>query len=149
MEKAEVLVLCTHNSARSQMAEGFLRKYASDHFEVYSAGLEPTEVHPYAKRVMAEAGVDISDQYSKSVLDFLGKVHFGYVMTVCSKAEQECPIFPDVSVRLHWPFPDPAAATGSEEEQLAAFREVRDRIDERIQAWLKELSDGAGTLRAS
>jgi len=136
--KPKVLILCTHNSARSQMAEGFLRKYASDHFEVYSAGLEPTEVHPYAQRVMAEVGIDISRQYSKSVLDFLGKMHFGYVITVCSKAEQECPIFPDVSVRLHWPFPDPAAAVGSEEEQLAVFRTVRDQIDERIRNWLGE-----------
>ena len=136
--KPKVLILCTHNSARSQMAEGFLRKYAGDDFEVYSAGLEPTEVHPYAKRVMAEVGVDISGQYSKPVLDFLGKVHFGYVITVCSKAEQECPIFPDVSVRLHWPFPDPAAATGSGEEQLAVFRAVRDQIDERIRTWLGE-----------
>ena len=139
MSTSKVLILCTHNSARSQMAEGLLRHCCGERLQVYSAGLEPTEVHPLAIKAMAEIGIDISGQSSKSVLDFLGKVHFGYIITVCSKAEQQCPTFPDVSVRLHWPFDDPASATGSEEERLAKFREVRDQIAERLRRWLAEL----------
>ena len=142
MSKAKVLILCTHNSARSQMAEALLRDYAGVRFQVYSAGLEPTEVHPLAIKAMAEVGIDISGQRSKSVLDFLGKEHFGYIITVCSRAEQQCPTFPDVSVRLHWPFDDPAAVTGSEEERLAKFREVRDQIAARLRRWLAELTAG-------
>jgi arsenate reductase (thioredoxin) len=138
MIKAKVLFLCTGNSARSQIAEAFLRKYADAHFEVYSAGLEPKGIHPYTVRVMNEAGIDLSRQTSKDVFQYLGRVNFGYIITVCSKAEAKCPIFPGVSLRLYWPFEDPAACEGSEPEQLAKFREVRDQIDQRLRSWLLE-----------
>jgi len=138
MKKTKVMFLCTANRARSQMAEAFLQKYAGDRFEVYSAGLEPKEVHPYTKKVMEEIGIDISDQRAKGLNQFLGKVHFGYLITVCSKAEEQCPTFPAVGARLFWPFEDPVTFEGSEEEKLNKFREVRDQIDERIKDWLKE-----------
>jgi arsenate reductase len=136
MDKPRVLFLCTGNSARSQMAEAFLRRSAGDRFEVYSAGLEPKGIHPYTRQVLAEVGIDISDQTSKDLSQFLGRVHFGYLITVCSNAEARCPVFPGVSVRLHWPFDDPAAVEGSEAERLACFRRVRDEIKARIEAWL-------------
>jgi arsenate reductase len=133
-----VLFLCTGNSARSIMAEALLRHYAPDQFEVYSAGLEPKGINPYTIRVMNEIGLDVSGGRSKDVMEFLGKVHMGYVITVCSNAEARCPIFPFSTQRLHWPFEDPAAFEGSDDEKLAKFREVRDLIDERIRAWLAE-----------
>lgn len=135
---ARVLFLCTGNSARSQMAEGLLRHFAGNHFEVYSAGLEPKTVNPYAIQAMQEIGLDISGQKSKSVMEYLGRVHMGTVITVCSNAEANCPIFPFTTQRLYWPFEDPAAFIGTEAETLAKFREMRDQISERIQAWLKE-----------
>jgi arsenate reductase len=138
-KKIRVLFLCTSNVARSQMAEALLKKYAGDRFEVYSAGLEPKEIHPYTRKVLEEIGIDISDQYSKDIRQFLGKLHFGYLITVCSKAEKKCPIFPGVSVRLFWPVEDPVEFVGSEEEKVNKFREVRDRVDERIKGWLKEM----------
>jgi arsenate reductase len=138
MKKTKVMFLCTANRARSQMAEAFLQKYAGDRFEVYSAGLEPKEVHPYTKKVMEEIGIDISDQRAKGLNQFLEKVHFGYLITVCSKAEEQCPTFPGVGARLFWPFEDPVTFEGSEEEKLNKFREVRDQIDKRIKDWLKE-----------
>lgn len=133
-----VLFLCTGNSARSIMAEALLRYYAPDRFEVYSAGLEPKGINPYTIRVMREIGLDVSGGRSKDVMEFLGKVHMGYVITVCSNAEEHCPIFPFSTQRLHWPFEDPAAWAGTDEEKLAKFREVRDLIDQRLQAWLRE-----------
>jgi len=136
MNKTKVLFLCTGNSARSQMAEAFLRQLAGDRFDAFSAGLAPKGIHPFTRQVLAEAGLDISGQTSKDVAQFLGRVHFGYLITVCSNAEAHCPIFPGVSVRLHWPFDDPAAAEGSEAERLAGFRRVRDEIKARIEAWL-------------
>lgn len=139
MSKARVLFLCTGNSARSQMAEAFLQKYAGDHFEVYSAGLEPKGLNPYTIKVLEEIGVDTSQHYSKTLDTFMGKVHFGYLITVCSNAEENCPVFPGMGVRLHWPFEDPAAYVGSEEETLQKFREVRDQIDARVRQWLKEM----------
>jgi arsenate reductase len=138
MNKIKVLFLCTGNSARSQMAEAFLRHEAGDRFEVYSAGLRPGEIHRLTIRIMEEVGVDMCGHYSKSLHQFLGKVHFGYLITVCSNAEEECPIFPGMGIRLHWPIEDPAAFEGSEEEKLAKFRQVRDEIDARVQAWLQE-----------
>ena len=120
------------------MAEGLLRHFAGDHFEVYSAGLEPKAVNPYAIRAMQEIGIDISGHRSKDVMDYLGRVHMSIVITVCSNAEERCPIFPFSTQRLHWPFEDPAAFIGSEAETLAKFREVRDQISERLQAWLRE-----------
>lgn len=138
MSKPRVLFLCTGNSARSIMAEALLRYYAPDHFEVYSAGLEPKGINPYTIRVMDEVGLDVSGGRSTDVMDYLGKIHMGYVITVCSNAEERCPIFPFGTQRLHWPFEDPAAFQGSDDEKAAKFREVRDLIDQRIQAWLHE-----------
>ena len=138
MNKTKVLFLCTGNSVRSQMAEAFLRKYAGNQFEAYSAGLEPKGINPYTERVMREIGIDISGQYSKHVREYLGKRHFGYLITVCDNAEEKCPIFPGVGQRLHWSFDDPAAFVGSDEEILQKFREVRNQIDKRIKDWLKE-----------
>ena len=126
-----VLFLCTHNSARSQMAEGWLRHLAGDRFEVHSAGTEQTRVRPLAIRAMAEVGVDISGHQSKTLERFLND-RWEFVITVCDDANEACPLFPGGGRRLHWSFPDPSKATGSEEEQLAVYRRVRDAIRERI-----------------
>jgi arsenate reductase len=124
------------------MAEAFLRRYAGDRFGVYSAGLEPKRIHPLTKRVMEEIGFDLAGQHAKDVMDFAGHMHFGYLITVCARAEENCPkTFPDISQRLHWAFEDPAAFEGTEEEILAKFREIRDQIQARIKAWLKEIGD--------
>lgn len=141
MEKAKVLFLCTRNSVRSQMAEAFLKKYASDKFDVYSAGLEPGEINPYTKKVMEEIGFDLSDHRSKGLKEFMGKMLIGYLITVCSNAEERCPFFPGIAKRLHWPFDDPASFEGTEEEKLEKFREVRDQIKEKIQSWLEEIKN--------
>ncbi len=139
MTKPRVLFLCTGNSARSQMAEALLRKYANDQFEVHSAGLEPKGIHPLTKQVMAEMGLDLNGHRSKDVAEYLAKVHFRYLITVCSNAEKNCPrVFLGVNEHLFWQFEDPAAATGSAEEQLAKFRQVRDQIEQRIKDWLAE-----------
>ncbi len=119
------------------MAEALLRHYAPNQFEVYSAGLEPKGINPFTIRVMHEIGLDVSGGRSKDVMEFLGKVHIGYVITVCSTAEARCPIFPFSTQRLHWPFEDPAAFQGTDEATAAKFREVRDLIDQRIRAWLR------------
>ena len=131
-KKARVLFLCTHNSARSQMAEGLLRHLAGDRFEVHSAGTEATHVRPLAIRAMEEIGVDISGQESKT-LERYQQEPFDYVITVCDDANEACPIFPGAQSRLHWSFKDPSKAEGSEEERLAVFREVRDGIRRRIE----------------
>ncbi|HAL17690.1 MAG TPA: low molecular weight phosphatase family protein [Anaerolineaceae bacterium] len=136
MPKTRVLFLCTGNSARSQMAEAILRKRAGDYFEVYSAGLEPKGLNSNTLRVLNESGIDTSELRSKALTEFIGKQHFGYLITVCSKAEDKCPIFPGMGMRLHWPFDDPADFHGNEEETLAVFREVRDQIDATISEWL-------------
>jgi len=134
-----VLFLCTGNSARSQMAEAFLRKYAGDHFEAHSAGLEPKGVNPFTIQVMQEVGIDISNQTSKGVDTYLGKVLFQYLITVCDDADKNCPtVWPGVNQRMHWSFEDPAAFEGTDDEKLAKFREIRDQIEERIQTWVKE-----------
>ncbi len=138
MIKPKVLFLCTGNTARSQMAEAFLRKYAGEYFEVYSAGLEPKEINPLTLQVMQEIGFDMSGHTSKDLKQFLGKTHFGYLITVCDRAEQNCPIFPGVGTRLHWPFEDPAAFEGTQKEKIAKFREVRDLIDRQMRLWLIE-----------
>ena len=138
--KPRVLFLCTHNSARSQMAEGLLRHLARDRFEVMSAGTEATHVRPLARRAMDEIGVDISGQESKTLERYLGEP-FDYVITVCDDANEACPFFPGAQGRLHWSFEDPSRAEGSEEERLAVFRSVRDRIRDRVQA---ELVNGGG-----
>ena len=126
-DKKRVLILCTGNSARSQMAEGLLRRDSADQFEVESPGTKPSRVRPEAIQVMREIGIDISGHRSKSVDEFTGQ-DFDYVLTVCDHAKETCPIYPGHSNRLHHNFQDPAAAEGSEEQRLAAFREVRDQI---------------------
>jgi len=136
MKKPRVLFLCTGNSARSQMSEAFLRKYAGDQFEVHSAGLDPTAINPHTVKVLEEIGIDTSDQYAKSLATYLGKIHFSYVITVCSNAEERCPMFPGMGTRLHWPFEDPAAFEGSDAEKTEKFREMRDQIEEKIKSWL-------------
>ncbi|MCB9134102.1 MAG: metalloregulator ArsR/SmtB family transcription factor [Anaerolineales bacterium] len=137
MSKAKVLFLCTGNSARSQMAEAFLRKYAGDRYEVYSAGLEPKGLNPYTLQVMEEAGLDMSAHRSKDVREYMGFVNFGYIFTVCDHAEKNCPtIFLSSGEHHHWGFEDPAAFSGTEEETLAKFREVRDLIEGKIRAWV-------------
>ncbi|MGA1841528.1 MAG: arsenate reductase ArsC [bacterium] len=137
MNKIKVLFLCSGNTARSQMAEAFLRKEAGDRFEVYSAGLEPGEIHPYVIQVMKEIGVDISGQYSKSFEEYLGKFHFDYIITVCDRVKKACPtVLHDAGQILHWSFEDPVSFEGPEEERLNKFREIRDRIHERIELWL-------------
>jgi arsenate reductase (thioredoxin) len=141
LEKIRVLFLCTGNSARSQMAEAFLRTIASDKYEACSAGLEPTEIHPLTKKVMAELSIDISQQYSKALKDYMGKVHFGYMITVCSEAEKRCPTaFPGMGYRLHWDIEDPAKFVGTEEEKLAKFREIRDIVKQKVQNWVSSQS---------
>ena len=127
MSRQRVLFLCTHNSARSQMAEGLLRHLAGDRFEAFSAGTEATHVRPLAIRVMAELGIDIAGQESKTLDRYLGEP-FEAVITVCDQAAEACPVFPGAKRRLHWSFPDPSRATGSEEAQLAVYRQVRDDI---------------------
>lgn len=138
MKKTKILFLCTGNSARSQIAEAFFRKYAGDYFEIYSAGFNPRGIHPYTKKVMEELGYDLKGQTSKNLSQYLGKIHFGIIITLCAKAEKSCPIFPGSVTRLFWPFDDPAAVQGSEETKLAKFREVRDQIEKKIKGWLNE-----------
>ena len=137
MSRPRVLFLCTGNSCRSQMAEGWLRHQAGDRFEVFSAGTQPQGVNSDAVRVMQEAGVDISRQQSKSVSKVLGQ-HFAYVVTVCDRANEACPIFPGAGQRLPWPFEDPAHAPGSDQQRLAVFRRVRDAIADRIRRFAGE-----------
>ncbi len=134
MDKQRVLFLCTHNSARSQMAEGLMRSRYGDRFEVASAGTEATRVHPLATRAMAEVGIDLRGHISKT-LDQLGDQPWDYVITVCDSANERCPIFPRKTSRLHWSFPDPSQATGSEKDRLDVFRRVRDALAERISLW--------------
>jgi len=133
--KQRVLILCTGNSARSQMAEGWLRSLANDRFDVSSAGTTPSVVNPLAIQVMAEVGIDLSSHRSKSVTEFLGQP-FDDVITVCDQAAEACPVFPGSARRLHWSFPDPAAVIGDDAERFLAFRAVRDAIADRLRTWL-------------
>jgi len=135
--KPRILFLCTGNSARSQMAEGLMRDAAGDRFEVASAGTKPSTVLPEAIAVMGEIGIDIAGHRSKSVDQFTGQ-EFTYVITVCDNANAACPIFPGATKRLHWPFEDPAAVQGSDEERKVAFRRIRDQIKNRIEAFLAQ-----------
>src|SRR5215218_2249412 len=140
-EKSRVLFLCTHNSARSQMAEGLLRHLAGDRFEAMSAGTEATHVRPLAIKAMEEIGIDISGQESKTLDRYLNEP-FDHVITVCDDANEACPFFPGAANRLHWSFEDPSKeAEGTEEERLEVFRRVRDGISDRVQA---ELVNGRG-----
>lgn len=132
-----VLILCTHNSARSQMAEGLLRHLVGDAMDVHSAGSVPSRVHPLALQAMAARGLDISHQRSKHLDEFRSEP-LDYVITVCDSAAESCPLFPGPAQRLHWSFPDPSAATGSEAERLATFVAVRDAIEQQLRTWLAE-----------
>jgi arsenate reductase len=130
-----VLFLCTGNSARSQMAEGLLRSLGGADFEVYSAGTDPQGLNPLAVEAMRESGIDISRHESKSLDRFLGR-SFDYVITVCDRARDRCPTLPGDTERIHGGFDDPAAATGTREEQLAQFRRARNEISERLRLWV-------------
>lgn len=137
MEKIRVLFLCTGNSARSQIAEAFVRHYGEDRFDPHSAGLEPKGLNPLTVQVMNEIGIDVSNYRSKGVTEYLGKTIFQYMITVCDEAEKNCPTaWPGVELKMHWSFEDPAAAVGTEEEKLIKFREVRDQIKYRSLAWI-------------
>jgi arsenate reductase (thioredoxin) len=136
MRKPRVLFVCTHNSARSQMAEGFLRSMAGDRFEAGSAGTEQTSVNPLAIQAMAELGIDIGHHTSKRYEDVM-QPPWDYVITVCDDANEHCPFVPGSVKRLHWSFEDPSRATGDEAQRLAVFRRVRDQIQKRLMTWLK------------
>lgn len=142
MNKQRVLILCTGNSARSQMAEGLLRHDAGDRFEVESAGTKPSQVRPEAIAVMGEIGVDLSSHRSKSVDEFYDQ-KFDYVLTVCDNAKEACPIYPGHANRLHHSFEDPAAIQGTEEDRLSAFRVVRDQIREYLRHFPRETGASA------
>lgn len=135
MPKLRVLFLCVHNSARSQLAEGLLRALAGDRIDVFSAGSEPSFVHPLAMQVLRERGIDPSQHRSKSVAEFQ-HAHFDFVITLC--AEQVCPIFLSATQKLHWALPDPAANIGTDNERLNAFRQTADDLEKRLHQFLKE-----------
>lgn len=136
MSKPKVLILCTGNSARSQMAEGLLRQMASERFDVFSAGTKPSIVRQEAIIVLKELGVDISGHRSKSVDEFAGQP-FDYVVTVCDNAKESCPVFLSGTRRFHWSFEDPAAVEGTEEQRIAAFRNIRDQIKSKFSSELE------------
>ena len=142
--KRKVLFLCTGNSARSQMAEAFLRQEAGEQFEALSAGIEPRGLRPLAVKVMREIGIDISQQRSKDVRECMGML-IPYVITVCDKARQHCPVFPATYKYMHWSIQDPAAAQGTDEEKLAAFRQIRDEIASRIERFVTDAKRAAAT----
>lgn len=138
--KTRVLILCTGNSCRSQMAEGILRHYGNTHLDVESAGSEPSKVNEIAIQVMKEIGIDISNHRSKSLNEFLDQ-QFDYVITVCDKANSSCPVFPGAAKRLHWPFPDPPHGKNVNEQVLRQFRQVRDRIHDKFQKFAAEITN--------
>jgi arsenate reductase len=141
MRKKKVLFVCVHNSARSQMAEAFLNARCGDDFEAESAGLEPGTLNPLVVEAMREVGIDISGKATRGVFDLFreGRL-YAYVVTVCDEtAAERCPIFPGVTKRLHWGFPDPAALEGTWEERLAATRRIRDAIRAQIERWCEEV----------
>jgi arsenate reductase len=135
MDRARVLFVCTHNSARSQMAEGLLRHFAGERFEAFSAGTEVSSARPEAITAMAELGIDISAQHSKSVEEFVGQ-QFAWVITVCDRARETCPYFAGAEQTAHWGFDDPAEAQGTDEERLLTFRRVRDEIRDRLRMFI-------------
>lgn len=132
-----VLFLCTHNSSRSQMAEGLLRLRGGDAYQVFSAGTMPRSVHPLAIRAMSEIGIDLTTHHAKGIEEFAAQSPMDLVITVCDEAAEACPFFPNARQQVHWGFTDPSAVTGSEEEQLAAFRHVRDLIAAKINQFLE------------
>ena len=138
--KQKVLFVCTGNSCRSQMAEGILRHYGKDKFEVFSAGLEPSYIHPLAIKAMAELGIDLTGQHSKTVNELLEE-EFSYVITVCDSAKERCPVFPGKYNAIHWSIEDPASAEGTETERMKDFRRVRQDILERINHFISGLCE--------
>jgi arsenate reductase len=138
MDKTRVLFVCAHNSARSQIAEAFLKKIAGDRFEAHSAGLEPGQLNPLAVKAMLEIGIDISRNQTKSVFEKYKRGElFSYVITVCDeKTAEQCPVFPGVTNREHWSFEDPAELTGSHEEKMIKIREIRDKIRDQVEAFI-------------
>ena len=141
MERQRVLFLCAHNAARSQMAEALLRHHAGDQFEVCSAGLEPTEIHPMTRRVLEEAGIDTGELVAEGLETYMAKVSVQCAIVVCERTQAQCPRFyPFARQTLYWPFEDPANFSGSPEARLDKFREVRDQIEQRLVAWLSELT---------
>ena len=150
MAKQNVLFICIHNSARSQMAEAWLNHFCGDHFAAESAGLEPGTLNPLVVEVMTEVGLDISRKETQAVFDVFkrGKL-FSYVITVCDETSAErCPIFPGVTKRLHWSFPDPSTLTGNHDQKLDGVRKIRDEIRARIKAWCEEVCS-AGSIDRS
>ena len=143
--KNKVLFICVHNSARSQMAEAWLTSTCGDYFEAQSAGLEPGTINPLVVEVMNEVGIDLSTKKTQRVFDvWKSGTMFQYVITVCSEAESEgCPIFPGITTRLHWPFPDPSKLAGTEAEKLRAARRIRNDIRAKIEAWCGEMCPAA------
>ena len=142
MAKIKVLFICGHNSGRSQIAEAFLNDWATDKIYAESAGLEPKPVNPLVVEVMAEIGYDLSQVKSDSVFDFFkqGKL-YDYVITLCDETVgKQCPVFPGITQRLHWPFEDPGQLLGTHDEKLAALRRIRDQIRDKITAWIKTIS---------
>jgi len=137
MEKKRVLILCTGNSARSQMAEGILRDIAGDRFEVESAGVAPSHVRSEAIEAMSDIGIDITSHRSKSVDEFTGD-EFDHIITVCDNARESCPVFPGSAERIHWSFDDPAAVEGTDAERLNAFRRIRDEIRDRLRRFVAD-----------
>jgi arsenate reductase len=135
MDKRRVLFVCTHNSARSQMAEGMLNAWAGDRFEAFSAGTEAAGVRPETIEVMAEIGIDVSHQRSKTLDEFRGRA-FEWFITVCDEAQQNCPVLPGVRDVAHWSIEDPSAAEGPQEERLEAFRRARDRVRDRLHIFM-------------
>ena len=138
--KNKVLILCTGNSARSQMAEGLMREMGGNNYEVASAGVSPTQVRPEAVEVMKEIGIDISRHFSKGVDRFVAD-NFDYVITVCDNANEHCPVFPGHAQRMHWSFEDPAQVEGDEATKLSAFRTIRDQIKQRIATFIDSATD--------
>jgi arsenate reductase len=136
--KTKVIFLCTHNSARSQIAEALLTRYAGDYFEVYSGGYKPQPIHPFAIKVMQEIRYDLSKQQPKDLWELAKDQHFGIIITLCQKSEEDCPIIPGASTRLYWNIEDPVAFKGSEEEKLTKFRQARDQIKQKITDFLNE-----------
>lgn len=134
-DRQRVIFVCTHNSARSQMAEGMLRAWGGDRFEAFSAGTEATHVRPEAVTVMDEIGIDIGAHTSKTLEPFLGE-SFAWLITVCDQAKEACPTIPGISQQVHWSIDDPSGVEGDEEDRLAAFREARDRLRGRIHMFI-------------
>jgi len=136
--RKKVLFLSSANGARSQMAEAFLRAFADDGFEAYSAGTTPHDIHPLAVQVMAERGIDIRGQQVDGLKDFIGTATFDFLITVCDRDEKACPMYPGKGTREYWPLTDPGRAGENDEERLAAFRDARDHIEARVRRWLVE-----------